>query len=182
MKPIVIKPIVIKQCFGFLLITAAVVLWAQRPAPPPVDEKLPLPPIEQPLPFSHKAHGASGLSCKDCHKIAEPGYQAGFPSEATCMACHVSIKKESPAIQKLASLAKAKQKIVWKKIYNIPEYVWFSHASHAVDAKIACETCHGPVSEREVLFKEKPTNMTSCMRCHAQHGAPNGCDFCHNTQ
>ena len=35
---------------------------------------------------------------------------------------------------------------------------------------------------RDVLFKEKPTNMFSCMACHSKRGASNGCDVCHNTQ
>jgi len=166
-----------------LSLAATFLLHAQKPVPPAVEEKLPLPPPEQPLPFSHKTHvGQAAVKCHDCHSIKEPGFQAGYPKETVCMGCHMTIKKESPAIQKLAALAKAKTPAPWVKIYSVPVYVWFSHAIHVNEAKLECAGCHGAVAERDVLFKEKPTNMFSCMACHSQHGANNGCDVCHNTQ
>ena len=108
--------------------------------------------------------------------------RAGLPREAACMGCHATIKKDSPHIAKLAEHARSRKAVPWARIYRVPDYVWFSHASHHTDAKIACETCHGPVAERQALAKEKPTNMYSCMQCHARSGASNGCDFCHSTQ
>lgn len=162
---------------------AAIPALAQKPVPPPVEEKLPLAPPDQPLPFSHKTHvNVAAMKCLDCHAIKDPGFQAGIPKEAVCMSCHVSVKKESPAIQKLAGFAKAKTPAPWAKIYSVPDYVWFSHAVHVKDAKLECASCHGPVAERDVLFKEKPTNMFSCMACHSSRGANNGCDVCHNSQ
>lgn len=161
----------------------AVALLAQKPTPKAEPEKLPLAPPEQPLPFSHKTHvGQASIKCLDCHAIKDPGFQAGYPKESACMGCHVTTKKDSPAIQKLAAMAKTKTAVPWVKIYSVPENVWFSHAVHVNDAKLECASCHGPVAEREVLFKEKPTNMFSCMACHSKHGANNGCDVCHNTQ
>ncbi len=144
-------------------------------------EKLPLPPPEQPIPYSHKLHvGKLGLKCADCHQGDRDGFMMEYPSEDKCMACHAAVKTESPHIQKLAEFAGAGKPIPWVRIYRVPDYVWFAHASHADDAGIACETCHGPVSERERLFKEKPTNMVACMDCHAEEDAPNDCDFCHD--
>lgn len=147
-----------------------------QPAAEDMDRK----PVEQPLPFSHKAHVALGVQCTDCHAIADPGFAAGYPSEQTCMACHAAIATESPHIQKLAEFSKTKTPVPWVKIYRVPDYVWFSHASHVEDASIACESCHGPVAEREVLFKEKKTSMLACMDCHAKYSAPNNCDLCHD--
>ena len=66
------------------------------------------------------------------------------------------------------------------KVYKVPDYVWFSHASHHKDAGIGCDTCHGDVAASDVIAKEKPTNMAACMECHAKHKASNACDFCHN--
>jgi len=160
----------------------AAYLWAQKPVPPKVEEKLPLPPPAQPVSFDHKLHVAQGIKCVDCHPIRDPGFAAGLPRESTCMGCHATIKKDSPEIIKLAEFAKSKQPVPWARIYRVPDYVWFSHAVHVQDAKLACAVCHGPVAEREVMFKEKPTNMFSCMTCHAAHKAPNGCDSCHNSQ
>ena len=61
----------------------------------------------QPIPYSHKQHLALGLKCKECHTMPDPGEMAGIPEASKCMACHVSIKKESPSIQKLAAFARA---------------------------------------------------------------------------
>ncbi|MEX2300680.1 MAG: cytochrome c3 family protein [Bryobacterales bacterium] len=149
-------------------------------SPAAAAEKLPLPPPEQPVPFSHKLHVGLGAKCLDCHAIKPPGFTAGYPPAATCMACHAAIKADSPHIQKLAEAEKSQNPVEWVKVYKVPDYVWFAHQTHVADAKVACETCHGPVAEREAIFKEKPTSMVSCMDCHAQHGAPNDCDLCHN--
>lgn len=166
----------------FLLLLLCVGLWAQKPTPPALEEKLPLPPPAQPIPYSHKIHLALGMKCANCHAIPDPGFQVTFPRETVCMGCHSTIRKDSASIQKLAEFARSKQPVPWARIYTVPKIVWFSHAVHAEEARIECESCHGPVKERDVMFKEKPTNMTSCMACHAKHNAPNGCDVCHNSQ
>jgi hypothetical protein len=93
------------------------------------------------------------------------------------MGCHASIKSDSPHIRKLVDFAKEKKPVPWVRVYKLPDFVWFSHKVHA---KTACETCHGPVGEREVVRQEKPTNMTSCMSCHDETEAPNECNTCHN--
>ena len=54
------------------------------------------PPTPQPIPFNHKQHVALGVKCLDCHAIKAPGDRAGFPSEAICTGCHLTIKKDSP--------------------------------------------------------------------------------------
>lgn len=139
-------------------------------------------PPAQPIPFSHKTHAGQGIKCTDCHAIREPGFQAGFPREMVCMGCHSTIKKESPAIQKLSGFAKSKTPVPWVRIYSVPEFVWFSHALHVKETKLECEACHGAVATRDVLFKEKPVDMASCQACHAKRGASNGCDTCHATR
>ncbi|MFN7925720.1 MAG: cytochrome c3 family protein [Bryobacteraceae bacterium] len=164
-----------------LLAAIAALSLAQKPAPPRVEEKLPKEPPEQPIPFSHKTHVAQSIKCTDCHPIKDPGFAAGFPKEAACMGCHASIKSDSPAIRKLVGFAKAKEAVPWARVYKVPDTVWFSHATHATDAKIECAHCHGPIAEREAVFKEKPTGMYWCMDCHAKRKVSNGCDFCHNS-
>jgi hypothetical protein len=165
-----------------LIVAGRIAVSGQTPqaSPRTIAEKLPLPPPEQPIPFSHKLHVGLGAKCLDCHTIKKPGFAAGYPAAAVCMACHAAVKADSAPIQKLAEAEKTQTPVEWVKVYKVPDYVWFSHQTHAVEAKVACETCHGPVAEREVILKEKPTNMVSCMDCHAQHGAPNDCDLCHN--
>jgi ferredoxin len=112
--------------------------------------------------------------------MPEPGDHATFPATAKCMACHVEIKKDSEAIQKLAEYHKKEETIPWKRIYRVPEYVSFSHKIHMTKAKAACETCHGPVRDLEVMRKEKDISMSVCMDCHKTSGASIACDFCHD--
>jgi hypothetical protein len=142
------------------------------------DKAAPAP--QQPIPFSHKTHVALGVKCLDCHPIRQPGFAAGLPKETTCMGCHVSMKTDSPHIQKLAQFNKSKQPVPWVKVYKVPDYVWFSHEVHYKEAKIECVECHGPVATRDVIAKEKPTSMNACMDCHRQRNASNECDVCHD--
>src|SRR3954468_7668491 len=72
---------------------------------------------EQPVPFSHKTHTAAGVKCLDCHTIRTPGDAAGFPAESTCMGCHVSVRPDSAAIQKVAAAAAQKKPLAWVRIY-----------------------------------------------------------------
>lgn len=149
--------------------------------PPPVGDFQPGQPVEQPLPFSHKTHAGARLKCLECHAMEDPGDFAGFPSEAQCMACHIAIKSDSPRIKTLAAAAEAGKPIDWKRVYQVKEFVYFSHQVHHREAGIECSVCHGPVAERDVLFQETSLGMYACMKCHESRNAPNGCDTCHDT-
>ena len=169
-------------------LAGALILAAQAPTPPSAAPQAPAKkftpqPIVQPIPYSHKQHIALGLDCKNCHEIPEPGDYAGIPATSKCMACHVQIKKESPHIQRLADHDKRREDVPWKRVYRIADYVYFSHKAHLATSKTTCETCHGQVRERDVLFKEKDsTSMAACMDCHRDNAAPVSCDFCHEVR
>ena len=60
-----------------------------------------------------------GLKCADCHTNPEPGDRMEFPETSRCMACHTTIAKDKPAIQKLAEFAKSKQPIPWARVYAV---------------------------------------------------------------
>lgn len=156
-----------------LLVLMLLYAQSQDPAPPP---KRPGP--TQPIPYSHKTHLAMGLQCKGCHTSPDPGEMMGYPEEKVCMGCHSSVKKESEHIQKLTEFAKSEKPVPWVRVYRIPSYVFFSHKAH-VDAGAKCETCHGPVAQRDVLAKETDITMGGCMDCHRKNKASNDCGFCH---
>jgi hypothetical protein len=98
---------------------------------------------------------------------------------AMCMSCHQSVMKASPAIQKLAQLQKEGQELSWIRVYQLPDFVFFSHQKH-LDAKVGCETCHGMAGDRDVLEPEKDISMVSCINCHKLRKAPVSCGLCHN--
>jgi hypothetical protein len=136
---------------------------------------------EQPVPYSHRQHLALNLDCKLCHTNPDPGEAMGLPGVATCMNCHRSVKTDSPHIQKLAKWAGSGGEPPWVRVYELPSYVFFSHREHA-RAGAKCETCHGPVRTRNVLFKESDISMGGCMDCHRRHKASNDCTYCHEAR
>ncbi|HLJ16532.1 MAG TPA: cytochrome c3 family protein [Bryobacteraceae bacterium] len=138
-------------------------------------------PPEQPIPYSHKQHLALGLKCQDCHTNPDPGESMGIPAAAKCMACHITIAKDKPPIQKLASFAASKQPIPWVRVYQIPSYVDFSHRTH-LEAGAKCENCHGPVAERDALWREGNISMGGCMDCHRRNKASIDCTYCHDAR
>lgn len=143
------------------------------------EEKLPVEVAPQPVTFSHKQHNDAGMACLDCHENTATGERAGLPSAEDCILCHSIDETESLFIQDLANLRRKGTKIAWVRVYWVPDYVFFSHASH-VNADVECHACHGPVEERDVLAREVSTSMTACMNCHAVEEVSNSCYLCHD--
>lgn len=154
--------------WALLLVAAASVsLWA---ADPP----------EQPIPFSHKQHVETvKLQCKMCHPNPDPGESMTIAPVATCMQCHSSIKKDSPAIQKLAQYAADGKQVPWVRVYEIPSFVYYSHRAH-LNAKAVCQDCHGNVAASEKVSKEGDLSMGACMTCHQMRKARFDCHACHD--
>jgi Cytochrome c3 len=141
---------------------------AAKPEPPP-----------QPLPYSHKKHIALGLQCQDCHPNPEPGDRMTFPATSKCMACHSSIAKDKPSIQKLAAFAKSGTAIPWIRVYSLPSWVYWNHRSH-LEAQMTCEMCHSKVEELDTMAKiTNVTTMAGCVDCHKENDAGIGCKYCH---
>ena len=105
---------------SLLLVAAAA---AQEKEYKPKEEKLPGPPVVQPIAYSHKTHVAMGMKCTNCHTMPGDGFAATFPKETMCMGCHTTVKKESGEIQKLAAFAAKKEPVPWVRIYRVPDIV-----------------------------------------------------------
>jgi hypothetical protein len=133
----------------------------------------------QPIPFSHKVHaGTMKLQCKMCHPNPDPGETMTIARPATCMECHSSIKSDSPAVQKLVQADKSGRPIPWVRVYEIPSFVSFSHRTH-LEKRNTCRECHGPVAERDRLYREVDLSMGGCIECHRVKKAGMDCSFCH---
>lgn len=144
-----------------------------------IEETLPMAVDPQPIPFSHRKHSQKGITCLDCHRAAKTSERAGIPQPQQCMLCHVTVAAESPLIRRLASLRGKQEKLDWIRVYRLPDFIFFSHASH-LRAGEQCARCHGPVEKREVLAKEISTSMTTCMNCHATREVSTECFLCHD--
>ncbi|MGH9341453.1 MAG: cytochrome c3 family protein [Acidobacteriota bacterium] len=88
------------------------------------------------------------------------------------------IARDNLEIQKLQAYAADEKEIPWIRIYRLPYFVFFSHQKH-LQAGADCEACHGPVGEREVLWKEKEISMDACVECHRARQASIACNLCH---
>src|SRR5688500_15407434 len=141
------RPIAAAFLIWAALVSIAGTAPATRQAPALTGEYKPPPPPPQPIPYSHKTHLALGLACAKCHETAETGARATLPPTATCMECHTVVQTESGHIQKLKDWDDKKQAVPWRRVYRLPDYVFFSHTRHVSNGKVTCEVCHGSVSQ-----------------------------------
>jgi hypothetical protein len=111
------------------LVLGLLVSLTLRAQSAPVLQPAPRAPV-QPLPYSHKQHLALGLPCKLCHVNPDAGKLMTYPVTATCMTCHTTVATDRPAIQKLATYAAENKPIPWVRVYEVPDYVFWSHGSH----------------------------------------------------
>lgn len=146
----------------------------------------------QPIHFSHKIHaGDNQIDCQLCHSSARKSKTSGIPSLNVCMNCHKNIDeydgeedlakgytKEfyTKEIQKLydavgwnpeeQSYTGEEKPVRWVRIHNLPDFAFFSHAQHVTAGGIACQKCHGPVEEMEIMTQHSPLTMGWCIECH----------------
>ena len=132
----------------------------------------------EPVPFSHKVHSVMNMQCTECHEASETGTRAGFPDAGKCMMCHVQIAKDSESIKKLAALTKTTRIVPAKPVYKLPEFVFFSHATHKAGG-VDCAACHGDVRGMDVVELHLPMRMKACVDCHKEKHAPVTCTTCH---
>ena len=168
--------------FVAVAVHAAVVASAgQAPGSPLTGEYRPPPAPEQPIPYSHKTHLARGLQCTVCHDTAESAERATLPPTSTCMACHTTVRTDSANIQALKSWHDKGEPVPWRRVYRLPNFVYFSHTQHVADAKVGCDVCHGEVAQMDQMQKVRDTSMAACVECHKSRSAPEQCDSCHET-
>ncbi len=146
----------------------------------------------QPIHFSHKIHaGDNQIDCNFCHSSARKSKTSGIPSLNVCMNCHENIYEyngeEDIALgytkefytKEIAKLYDAvgwdpeertysgeEKPVKWVRVHNLPDLAYFNHSQHVTVAGIACQTCHGPVEEMEILYQYSPLTMGWCIDCH----------------
>lgn len=148
----------------------------------------------QPIHYSHKIHaGANQIECKYCHSSARVSKHSGIPALNVCMNCHRNIaeyngeedlengytkdfytneiKKLYAAVgwdEENQQYTGETQPVKWVRIHNLPDFVYFNHAQHVEVGEIACQKCHGPVEEMEIMYQYSPLTMGWCINCHRE--------------
>ena len=124
----------------------------------------------QPVAYSHKLHaGDLGIDCRYCHTGVEVGASAGVPPTQTCMNCHKLILPESEKLLPVRESFANNKPIMWQRVHQLPDYAYFRHDVHVL-AGVGCETCHGVVSEMEVVMQKQTLSMGWCLDCHRNPG------------
>ena len=120
----------------------------------------------QPVPFSHKHHVSGlGIDCRYCHTSVEEAAFAGIPPTKTCMTCHAQIWTDSPMLEPVRHSYRTGQPIVWTRVNDLPDFVYFNHSIH-VKKGIGCETCHGRVDQMPLTWQATSMQMEWCLDCH----------------
>ncbi len=58
--------------------------------------------------------------------------------------------------------------IEWTRIHNLPDHAYFNHSQHVNIGQIACQKCHGPVQEMDVVYQYSSLGMGWCINCHRE--------------
>jgi len=121
---------------------------------------------EQPVPFSHDHHTAAmGIDCRYCHTSVERAASAGMPPTETCMNCHKIIWQDSPMLEPVRASFRDDQPIVWNRVHDLPDYVYFDHSIHVAKG-VGCNECHGQVNEMPLMARGASLQMAWCLDCH----------------
>jgi hypothetical protein len=132
---------------------------------------------EQPIAFPHKVHaGDNKIPCLYCHYAARTSRHAGIPPAGLCMNCHSMLEKQTTAIEKLKEAVAEQRPIVWVKVHNLPDFVYFNHSQHVLSG-VACQRCHGPVESMDRVKQVSPLTMGWCLECHREHAGIATGDF-----
>lgn len=121
---------------------------------------------KQPVPYSHALHaGELGIDCRYCHNTVDKASHAAIPATETCMNCHQRIWPESEKLALVRESAKSGKSIEWRKVHDLPDYVFFDHSAH-VTRGVGCVSCHGRVDKAPVVAQEQALSMAWCLDCH----------------
>lgn len=137
---------------------------------------------EQPIPYDHSLHaGTLKIQCQYCHNQTERSPHANIPALSTCMNCHLTVKTDSPYIQKVREAYDSGKPIQWTKVHMLPDFVKFNHSAH-ISRGVNCQTCHGPIETMKRVSQFSTLGMGWCVNCHRQpeNKAPTSCSTCHN--
>jgi hypothetical protein len=126
---------------------------------------------DQPIKFSHAVHaGQNKTDCIYCHSFAQISKTAGIPPLNVCMNCHLLVRNGSRSgafeISKIVDASGDKVPVEWIKVYNLPDYVFFSHAQHTGAGNLNCTECHGNVQEMNRIVQVSDLSMGWCIDCH----------------
>jgi hypothetical protein len=130
----------------------------------------------QPVAYSHKLHaGDLKIDCRYCHNTVETAAHAAIPPTETCGNCHGGnrvndvdlgiVRGDSELLAPVRESLETRDPILWVKVHDTPDFVYFNHAAH-VTRGVSCVECHGRVDRMEIVEQVEPLSMAWCIECH----------------
>lgn len=138
-------------------------------------------PIET-IPFTHRAHLSKGVSCLFCHSSALRGPAADLPPLELCAGCHRWISTQTEQTEAVVAAFDQGTNVSWSRVYDQPDFVFFSHQPHVATAKLSCTECHGDVANMTLATKARRMTMGFCLACHKLQEERDrliDCQICH---
>ena len=86
------------------------------------------------------------------------------------MTCHSQIWTNADLLAPVRESLADNKPIVWGRVYNLPDYVYFNHSIHIAKG-VGCESCHGHVAQMPLTYKATTLTMEFCLDCHRNPGA-----------
>ncbi len=138
--------------------------------------------VVQPIQFNHQKHTrGAGIDCSTCHQYYADHQHSGLPELATCMTCHQQPVTKSAEERKLIALAASPQPPAFRKLFRLPDHVYYSHRRHVTVARLTCETCHGAIAD-STAPPPRPLvriTMATCVGYHTRQSVQIDCTACH---
>jgi hypothetical protein len=123
-------------------------------------------PVVQPIEFDHRHHvGDDGIDCRYCHSSVDRSPSAGYPATEICANCHSQVWNSSPMLQPVRESYFTDRALVWKRVHDLPDHVYFNHQIH-VSKGVGCVECHGRVDQMAEMQREHAMTMGWCLECH----------------
>ena len=123
-------------------------------------------------------HSQLGLTCKTCHKNADPGESTGIAPVSSCMGCHKTAAAESPAIKRLRKIRRAEVRSCLGLACTSSPATSFQ-SSPPPGSRHNLSNLSRPRRHQDQLRRETDISMGGCMDCHIKNRARNDCNYCH---
>jgi hypothetical protein len=82
------------------------------------------------------------------------------------MGCHGQLWLDSPQLAPVRASWINGTAIGWKRVYDLPDHVYFNHRVHVSGAGVPCARCHGQVDAMPRVSRETDMTMGWCLDCH----------------
>ena len=85
------------------------------------------------------------------------------------MTCHSPIWTHAPLWRRSRESLATQRRLRWNRVHDLPDFVYFDHSIH-VNKGVGCSTCHGPVDDMPLMWRENTLYMKWCLDCHPLPG------------